>query len=93
MATIISMQDIRASLSAIAKRAGRGESFVVVRNSRPAFRIEPLPDAPAPAAVPAPGRSLDSITARLDAAEAGSALTVAELDRIIHDVHGTTDQA
>ena len=93
MATIISMQDIRASLAAIAKRAGTGESFVVVRNSKPAFRIEPLSDADAPAAKPQPGRSLDSITARLDAPGPGADLTADELDRVIHEVHGTTGQA
>ena len=93
MATIISMQDIRASLSSIAKRAGTGESFVAVRNSRPAFRIEPLSEAHTPAPVPAVGRSVDSITARLDAPGPGADLTADELDRVIHEVHGTTGQA
>lgn len=41
METIIAMQDIRQSLASIARRAERGERFVVVRNSRPVFRIEP----------------------------------------------------
>jgi antitoxin (DNA-binding transcriptional repressor) of toxin-antitoxin stability system len=42
MDTLIAMQDIRNSLAAIADRAENGESFIVVRNSRPAFRISPL---------------------------------------------------
>lgn len=41
MDTIIAMRDIRSSLSAIADRAEKGESFIVIRNSRPVFRIEP----------------------------------------------------
>jgi hypothetical protein len=90
MPTIISMQDVRMSLAAIAKRAGTGESFVVVRNSRPAFRIEPPTGQGAPLTASSAARSLDSITARLEAATGGTALTEAELDRIIHDVHRTT---
>lgn len=45
MDKIISMKDIRLSLAAIAKRVEAGECFTVVRDSRPVFRIEPLPDA------------------------------------------------
>jgi len=87
--TIISMQDVRTALAAIAKRAATGESFVVIRNSRPAFRIEPVnqPGGLVPAA--GASRSLDSITARLDAARAGSAFSADDLDRIIHAVHLT----
>lgn len=42
MDTLIAMQDIRSGLASIADRAEKGESFIVVRNSRPAFRIAPL---------------------------------------------------
>jgi len=42
MDTLIAMQDIRTGLASIADRAASGESFTVVRNSRPAFRITPL---------------------------------------------------
>ncbi|MEI6149177.1 MAG: type II toxin-antitoxin system prevent-host-death family antitoxin [bacterium] len=42
MDTLIAMQDIRNRLASIADRAESGESFIVVRNSRPAFRIAPL---------------------------------------------------
>lgn len=42
MDKIISMKDIRLTLAAIARRAEAGERFVVVRDSKPVFRIEPL---------------------------------------------------
>ncbi|NQU39891.1 MAG: hypothetical protein HQ523_08070 [Lentisphaerae bacterium] len=42
--TIISVQDIRTSLAGIAQRAEDGESFLVIRNSKPAFRIVPVED-------------------------------------------------
>jgi len=38
---IISMQDMRLRLAEIAKRAESGEDFIVIRNSRPSFRIVP----------------------------------------------------
>lgn len=41
METLIAMQDIRTNLAGIAKRAMSGEAFIVLRDSRPAFRIEP----------------------------------------------------
>ncbi len=40
--TIISMKDMRLSLSAIARRAEAGECFIVVRDSKPVFQIAPL---------------------------------------------------
>jgi antitoxin (DNA-binding transcriptional repressor) of toxin-antitoxin stability system len=42
MDKILSMKDIRLTLAAIARRAEAGESFTVVRDSKPVFRIEPL---------------------------------------------------
>ena len=42
MDSIISVQDIRTSLGEITSRAEAGETFTVVRNSKPAFRIVPL---------------------------------------------------
>ena len=42
MSTLISVQDIRTSLSALAQRAESGESFIVIRNSKPAFMITPI---------------------------------------------------
>ena len=41
MDQIISMKDVRLSLVAIARRAEAGERFIVVRDSKPVFRIEP----------------------------------------------------
>ena len=43
---IISVQDIRTSLGEIANRAETGESFTVVRNSKPVFRIVPIETLP-----------------------------------------------
>jgi len=94
MPTIISMQDIRTSLASVAQRTSAGESFVVVRNSKPAFRIEPLSGGEAPISAPlSAGRSLDSITGRIDAVRSSATLTEDELDQIIHDVHGCSGQA
>jgi antitoxin (DNA-binding transcriptional repressor) of toxin-antitoxin stability system len=42
MDAIISVQDIRTSLASIAKRAEAGETFMVIRNSKPAFMIAPV---------------------------------------------------
>ncbi len=39
---IISVQDIRTKLADIANDAAAGESFLVVRHSRPIFKIVPL---------------------------------------------------
>ncbi|MDP6630302.1 MAG: hypothetical protein QGH29_04935 [Kiritimatiellia bacterium] len=39
------MQDIRTSLASIAKRAEAGETFMVIRNSKPAFMIAPVDPA------------------------------------------------
>ncbi|MFH1024930.1 MAG: hypothetical protein V1809_16240 [Planctomycetota bacterium] len=86
MSKIISMQDIRVSLAAIADEAEAGESFVVIRNSKPAFRIEP-PER----GVSGKKRSaltLGEITGRLDKASAGSRISARELDAIIHEAHG-----
>lgn len=38
---MISMQDIRTNLASIARRAEEGEEFVVLKHSKPAFRILP----------------------------------------------------
>lgn len=86
MSRIISMQDIRESLASIADRARAGESFVVVRNSKPAFRIVPVeePDAASKSSPP----SLDAITRRLDKIGAQDRLSRNELDQVIHEIHG-----
>ncbi len=43
---VISMQHLRTQLATVADRVGRGESLLVVRNSRLAFRLVPLGGAP-----------------------------------------------
>lgn len=84
--TIIAMQDIRESLASIADRVEKGESFVVVRNSKPVFRILPVVetayDQPRPEREP---MILREMTERFDAA--GESISEAEVDRIIHEVH------
>ena len=85
--TIIAMQDIRESLASIADRVEKGETFVVVRNSKPVFRIMPMVetayDQPKPVNKP---MLLREIAGRFDAA--GETLSEAEVDKIIHEVHG-----
>jgi len=83
MSKIISVQDIRQSLAAIANQAQAGETFVVVRNSRPVFKIVPAGDADTLRR----DASLAEITARLDAAKASGSLSSSELDLIIHEAH------
>ena len=68
MSKIISVQDIRQSLATIANEAQAGETFVVVRNSKPVFKIVP------PFEKEETGRNsafaLAELTGKLDAAEA-----------------------
>lgn len=42
MQKIIAMKDIRNELSDIARRAEAGEEFIVMRSSKPVFRIVPM---------------------------------------------------
>jgi antitoxin (DNA-binding transcriptional repressor) of toxin-antitoxin stability system len=85
MSKIISVQDIRQSLATIANQAQAGETFVVVRNSKPVFKIVP------PFEKEESGRnsvcSLAEITGKLDAAEASYDLSANDLDMIIHESH------
>ncbi|MBT3191340.1 MAG: hypothetical protein HN341_02170 [Verrucomicrobia bacterium] len=88
MDTIISVQDIRTRLGAIAKSAETGESFTVIRNSKPAFRIVPIeaPVYPAPASTLV---TLREVRERFDADPVASdELTPQELEAIISEVHG-----
>lgn len=85
MAKIISMQDMRVSLARIADQAEAGETFIVVRSSKPVFRIVP-PSEP----VQSSGTralSLAEITGKLDAREVGYDVSADEVDRIIHEAH------
>jgi prevent-host-death family protein len=96
MDTLIAMQDIRNRLASIADRAESGESFIVVRNSRPAFRIAPLVDADAskkeqrvrPPAIGSEKRpTVSEVRERFTAYPVTKAeLTPDELDAIIREV-------
>jgi antitoxin (DNA-binding transcriptional repressor) of toxin-antitoxin stability system len=61
--TIVSMKDIRLSLAAIARRVEAGERFIVVRDSKPIFQIEPLAGS---RTNPQRGMSFDHFTQRVD---------------------------
>ncbi len=87
MDTLIAMQDIRNSLASIADRAEGGESFIVVRNSHPAFRIAPLSDAAAPKEPPRRPPTVSEVRERLAAYPvAKDELDAHELDAIIREV-------
>ena len=83
MSTIIAMQDIRTSIAAIARRAEKGEEFIVVRNSRPSFRIVPL-DRDQKSRAPA--LSLKEMTDRIDRPGGVTEITPEEIDAIIAEV-------
>jgi prevent-host-death family protein len=85
MSRIISVQDIRQSLAMIANQAQAGETFVVVRNSRPVFKIVPADDVNIPGGIASP--SLAEMTAKLDAVKASESFSSGELDMIIHEAH------
>ena len=85
MTKIISMQDIRQSLASIANQAQAGTAFVVIRNSKPVFRI--VPPEEGGSLVKRRTMSLNDITARFDKAGAGDLISPRELDEIIHEVH------
>jgi prevent-host-death family protein len=85
MSKIISVQDIRQSLAMIANQAQAGETFVVVRNSKPVFKIVPADDwnvLRQDASL-----SLAEMTARLDAVKDSESFSTGELDMIIHEAH------
>lgn len=85
MSKIISMQDIRVSLAAIADQVQAGETFVVVRNSKPVFKIVQPDETHSPRATPSP--SLEEITNKLDSVKNGYDLSARDLDKIIHEAH------
>jgi antitoxin (DNA-binding transcriptional repressor) of toxin-antitoxin stability system len=91
METLIAMQDIRTRLASIADRVEHGERFIVIRNSRPVFRIEPVQQEACGAA----GLSLREVRARFESYRVQrEELTPAALDAIIRETrsgraHGT----
>lgn len=77
--SIISVQDLRSSLASITDRAEHGESFVVVRSSKPAFRIVPMQSS-------SPLPTLASLVERIDAASGSNPLTDDEIVRVVREV-------
>ena len=73
MRRTISAKELRATLPDIVRRARRGERFVVLYRSRPAFQVVPIDEDATPPSVaaeddplydaPAVGRSSDGLTA------------------------------
>lgn len=95
MDTIISVQDIRVSLGDIARRAESGESFTVVRNSKPSFRIVPagvstaqVREAPQTysARKPKTAPSLTEIRNALTGPAGKGALSAKEIEELIAEV-------
>lgn len=83
MSILIAMQDMRRSFATIARRAEQGEEFVVIRNSRPSFRIMPYH---APCAATPPALSLKDITTRIDSTHAAANVAARAVDQLIHHV-------
>lgn len=86
MTKMIAMQDIRTSLAKIADEVEKGQRFIVIRNSRPAFQLTPLESM-----YPESGgrvMTLREIRARFEANPVDpQVLQEREVDEIIHDVH------
>jgi len=85
MSKIISVQDIRQSLAAIANQAQAGETFVVIRNSKPVFKIVPADEKSGGHPEPAP--TLAELTGKLDSVKTSYELAANEVDMIIHEAH------
>jgi prevent-host-death family protein len=45
MATIIGLKELRENTEAVAARVAKGESFVVVKRSKPVFQLTPVIEA------------------------------------------------
>lgn len=85
---VVAVQELRTSLASIADRAAKGESFLVMRNSRPAFRIVPAEETFS-YATPEPRKpaTLRELRARYQASGLSRAITLSDLEAIIRDVH------
>jgi antitoxin (DNA-binding transcriptional repressor) of toxin-antitoxin stability system len=42
MDNVVSLKELRVNLGVYAERVGKGESFVVMKRSKPLFKIEPI---------------------------------------------------
>ena len=91
MDKIISMKDIRLSLATIAKRAEAGERFVVVRDSKPVFRIEPCS---ADASQMDKKISFSEFTAKVDRVREpdGMEWTPAAVEKVIQEMYHERDK-
>ncbi len=88
MDSIISVQDIRTTLGTIIKRAEHGESFTVIKNSKPAFRIIPLEKPMYEQSKSRPALTLQEIRSRFEADPvSANELSPDDLDDIIHEIH------
>lgn len=86
--SVVAVQDLRTSLAAITNRAAKGESFLVMRNSRPVFRIVPAQETntypPATFRKPA---ALGELRARYKASGLSGAIQPKDVEDIIRSVH------
>ena len=84
--TIVSMKDMRLSLAAIARRVEAGECFIVVRDSKPVFQIEPLSGSGYKAHR---GMSFDDFTQKIDRVrDAGETeWTPAAVEQVIQEMY------
>jgi prevent-host-death family protein len=88
MDAIISVQDIRTQLGTITKRVESGESFTVIRNSKPAFRLIPIEKETHYKPSKQPKMLLREIKEQFEANPVTKEeLSPSDLDRIIHEVH------
>lgn len=83
------MQDIRESLADIANDAEGGEDFIVIRNSKAAFRIVPLESERKTTYLKAQKApmSVREMRAKFQASGASRILTEEDLDSLIHEAH------
>ena len=88
MDAIISVQDIRTKLGSIAKRVEAGETFTVIRNSRPAFRLIPIERKTYPITSSEPKMLLHDIQEKFAANPVPhQEFSPLDLDQIIHEEH------
>lgn len=88
MDAIISVQDIRTKLGAIAKRVESGETFTVIRNSKPAFRLVPIERIAYSINSDEPKMLLHDIQEKFKANPVTQQeLSALDLERIIHEEH------
>ena len=86
--SVVAVQDLRTSLAAITDRAAKGESFLVMRNSRPVFRIVPAQETPAYAPTePRKPATLGELRARYQASGLSRAIGPGDVEDIIRSVH------